>query len=557
MRRESAAPQEAVRRIWLALLALAVILSAGRVFQLRHYGEFVDETVELTTGWLLTKGDTLYGTLFSHHMPLASAIAQAIAWISPTDDAAHFRIGPWLAYLLLAAALARSPFERARPGWGLAAATVFLILISLFGPLVSGQMLLNDTLWGVGFAIFFLQLILPLILGLPVRPGDAVAGGIAVTLAAAGSPLSLFPAAACGAAALLRCRPDGAERRFLKLGLPFVTSALATALVAFLWLTCFGRLSGFIEQVVDFNAEIYSRFLGAQETPGKLLASAVVEWFGYLGVAVRHGFIRGSIDARFALPVLVFCAILGWRTWKKSRGRLPPLSGRLQAMTLSVMVVLAVIVLRLRGGGFRALPFYILVLALGSVFLAESFFSERNRKVLLTLLLVLPFAPLASAAVRHESMTWNVSRREEISGPFAPVADYIRQQTTPDERIAAFPVLTRVYLDALRRPATDSIYFLPWQALWEESRPVDKSTCSQLRSARPRFVVIRSDAIWGEWPWESYGACIDRFVKENYAKLPDERFRGLLWERSDVLADEKSRAVLRSSAGTQGLQPTR
>jgi hypothetical protein len=115
---------------------------------------------------------------------------------------------------------------------------------------------------------------------------------------------------------------------------------------------------------------------------------------------------------------------------------------------------------------------------------------------------------------------------------------YIRSHTGPDERIAVFPAFPRVYLETRRLPAIDSVYFLPWQAMWEASRPFEKSTCAQLQRARPRFVVMVPSTIWGLFPWKDYAAGIDRYVKENYTKLPDARFGGLLWRRSDAVAEE-------------------
>ena len=47
-----------------------------------------------------------------------------------------------------------------------------------------------------------------------------------------------------------------------------------------------------------------------------------------------------------------------------------------------------------------------------------------------------------------------------------------------------------LYLDARRRPATDSIYYFHWQAAWEAERPGRASTCTQLRRSPPRFVFI-------------------------------------------------------------------
>jgi len=121
---------------------------------------------------------------------------------------------------------------------------------------------------------------------------------------------------------------------------------------------------------------------------------------------------------------------------------------------------------------------------------------------------------------------------KEESGTFGAIARYVRTFSREDERFAAFPFPATMYLNARRRPATDSIYYFPWQAAWEAERPERESACAQIRRSPPRFVFIWPVPLWDRFQWgaENWGACIDGFVKARYARLRPEEFDGLLWE---------------------------
>ena len=143
-----------------------------------------------------------------------------------------------------------------------------------------------------------------------------------------------------------------------------------------------------------------------------------------------------------------------------------------------------------------------------------------RRPRLVATIVALVFIPALSAAARHESFRFHEDSRFAADGAWLHVARYVEAHTKPDERIASFPNMPSVYLEARRRPATDSVYYLPWQAAWEKENPSRPSTCAQLRAHAPRFVALQREAnIWGYFPWKDYAACIDAFLNSDYQRV--------------------------------------
>ena len=518
----AAAPSRARSRAATAVLLLAVAASAWRFYRIRNYFEFVDESGENTTAWLISKGETLYRGVFSHHMPLAVIVSTLVASVSPTDVPADFRVTPWVGYVVLALAIAFGPCGRRRPAAGAFAGAAFLALASLLAPLVWGQLALNEVFWGLAFATFLVLLPLPLVFGEAPRPIDAIVGGAAASLSLAGSPVAVLPLMAGGVLsilamprALLRSRAGA----FLAGG-----GAAAACIVAWLWR--FGDFGGFREEVLGFNRHVYARFLGRSNTLAGTVKEAARAWLTLLLHAILDA-IAGNVEALLVPPILVVTALVVFAAFRS-----PGVAGSLRrATTLACLFLVVIFTLRIRGGQFRAIPLYLAILA-GAAVLPWAGNFRRPR--LVASLLVVAFIPVLSTAARHESFTFHEDTRLAAEGAWWHVARYIEEHTGPEERIASYPIMPIVYLESHRRPATDSVFYLPWQAAWEAENPGRPSTCAQLRAHPPRYVALQAGKIWGYFPWDDYAACIDRFLKDEYETVGVPELGGLLLQRKSV-----------------------
>jgi hypothetical protein len=222
------------------------------------------------------------------------------------------------------------------------------------------------------------------------------------------------------------------------------------------------------------------------------------------------------------IVLLVFASFCR-RGYARAPWRAPALASLLSLMFFSLRIV--------RGGDFRAIPLHIATFAAAAILpWAGSFPGPRLVAAILVLLLV----PAFSAAVRHESFRFHEDSRLAADGAWLHAARYIEVHTKPDERIASLPIMPSVYLEARRRPATDSVYYLPWQAAWEAATPGRPSTCAQLRAHPPSFVTFQDGAIWGTYPWKDYASCIDEFLKSNYEPVDLPELGGLLLRRRNT-----------------------
>jgi len=511
------------RRAALLVFAAAVVLSAWRFYRIRNYFDFCDESAETTTAWLVSNGETLYGSVFSHHMPLGVIVSHFVASVSPTDHPAYFRAAPWAAYVLIALTIAFGPCGRRRPVAGAFAGAAFLAVASLLAPLLWGQLALNEVFWGAAFAMFLVLLPLPLLLGEEPRPIDAVVAGAAASLSLAGSPMAAFPLALGFAISVLLT-----SRKLLlsRAGAFFAGGGAAAAFVV-AWLLRFADLAGFREEFLRFNRLFYARFLGNANSPAGMAKVSAVEWGEYLSHAIRDAS-AGNIQALLLPPILVVIALLVFASFRR-RGFA---RGPWQALALASLASLMVVSLRLvRGGEFRAIPLHIATFALAAVLPWTGSF---RRPRLVATIVALVFIPALSAAARHESFRFHEDSRFVADGAWLHAARYIEAHTKPDERIASFPVMPSVYLEARRRPAADSVYYLPWQAAWEAATPGRPSTCAQLRAHPPSFVTLQDGAIWGTYPWKDYASCIDAFLKSDYELVDGPEFGGLLLKRKNA-----------------------
>jgi hypothetical protein len=514
----------------LPVLFLAVVAASGYRFYLaRHLLDFTDENDHTAVGWLLTQGETLYGSLFSHHMPLPYLLAQLLAFAFPDAPASAFRLIPLLAYLLVGVLLVVSPVGRMNRRAGWLAGAAFLVLVSITLPPFLGHLLLMDNLEGCGLAVFLAFITLPALLRIPCRKRDDLVGGLGAGFALAASPMALFPLAAGALPLLTSGLRSREEARALLLRLARIAAGVAAfAIPVALWLVSFGSPRGFVADVFDFNREAYAPFLGAPDgSTLKLLAIGLAEW-------ARLANVPSARDILFlwrSLMAFLFLAAgaLAATAFLASRGAEEPGSKVVRGAVATGELVVLLALSRLRGFEFRALPFLILVLTLGSI--SGGLLLAVRRRLRDAALSGLFVAPIVVFSLLHRTTRVNASAPAPWPPQVAPIAEYIRSHTDPRERIAVFSVSPRLYLEARRHPATDSVFYLPWQARWDEVRTDRPTTCDQLRASRPRFVYYQTQTIWGTFEWSRYGACIDRFVRENYRPLPEPAFQNSLWER--------------------------
>jgi hypothetical protein len=246
-------------------------------------------------------------------------------------------------------------------------------------------------------------------------------------------------------------------------------------------------------------------------------------WRLRLSGAARDAF-RGDPDALLVPPMLVALALLLAACLRRARDERGP-AAVLRAAGLVALSLALFFSLRMRDGGFHALSLHATVAALAVVLpLAGGFRSPRG----IAVAVACAFLPVLLWSARDDSFAFHANDRRASSGALTEAARYVSEHTNANERIAAFPTLPIVYLEAKRRPATDAIFYLPWQAMREDRDPSIVSVCSQLKARPPRYVVLQEATIWNSFAWTSYAYCIDRFLKTAYERVERPELSGLV-----------------------------
>lgn len=495
------------------VFALAAAALFWRLWRLRYEAVWIDESDNVAIGWLLSEGGhRLYDTLFSHHTPLAYLVGHAVALLSPSDDLAHFRLVAPLAYVATGLAFVGAPLAVRSSDRRWLAGALFVAATALLVPVWWGGLLVTDVLWGSAFVVCAASLWLPLCLGLAPGRGRSLLGGAALGLWVSGSLATVYPLVwvALGVAATLAFAPAARAAARAAAG----PAAFGVALVGVLqlgWLLGYGDLGGFFEQAIAFNFAFYGPFQGyAAGGEGVLglwgtgVAATATDWWTALRTLDGR-----SPETWFAPLVLVASAGLGLRA-----ARSLPFAGRARAVaavaaTLALLGVAAS--LRLRGPGFHAAPYYLWVLAATTAWLAGLGDRVRDAAFISAFGVLLGLGWSARVPLRFASNTPTLTH---ALGRIVTTYEYVQEHTTPEQRLLVLNVDPLGYVLARRHPAHRAVFYLPWQAAWERSRP-EPDSCAQVRAAPPPFVLYDPHPVHG-YSWNRYGACFEALLRERY-----------------------------------------
>lgn len=228
------------------------------------------------------------------------------------------------------------------------------------------------------------------------------------------------------------------------------------------WLLKFADIRKIREEVVFFNEEIYSRFAESTSGPIPLLKAAAAGWLSHVRRFPADAR-SGDLGALLLPPVFVLTAAVIWLTvFALARRPRSGLRVRLAAAGAIAGLLGAVLLLRMRGPGFHAIPLHVTIAAAVPLVLVPM--RRSLAAAAATLALILSYVPAAILAVRHPSFSSSANDPRAASPLLYDIATYVREHTSAGERISAFAMPAIVYLQSRRRPATDSIFFLPWQA---------------------------------------------------------------------------------------------
>jgi len=457
----------------------------------RFYEFFWDEDANLTIGWLLSKGWRLHRDVFTHHMAVEYMPSTLLAGLFGNRFVCFraFMILLWAAVSTLVYLLTRRWAAGARP------ALLFAGLGSFWLTYWFGHMMLAESFWGYALLLALVLIGGPFGEGLEPQRRRAAAVGLLLALAASAS-LNCVPACLCLVLWLV-CDP-----RWRAQWLWSAAGAAVWLAMAALWCLRYADCGLIYDQAVRFNFSVYAHYCGYGSG---MLRSAIGEDARYF---LKCFDFSGPSQYFESLLKLALGAWVGSRLWRKEYGR-----------ALWWLVYIPCLKLRSEPTAgtvpFHSAGFFLVAAFLFCRELSAVWARTLGRRALrwgfgLAAAAVLAPTWLASAAlVRPE-------RKYPHGDPDCGAAiAAIGRLTGPEDRIAVFPMASRIYFETGRLPAAPNTCYLPWQAAWPSQH---EQTLASLRVGRPQVVVLQRGPVWGI-PWSEYARDIDDWLSGEYQPM--------------------------------------
>jgi hypothetical protein len=201
-------------------------------------------------------------------------------------------------------------------------------------------------------------------------------------------------------------------------------------------------------------------------------------------------------------------------------------AGAITRILIAVLLFLIAPGLQIRKWVFHNTAYYFYAFFLFSLALQQSLelIKDKRNALKMPLSAVVFALALLPLIAFHDVAWWSEAPNESpVLVEHGEAFDFVRSYTSPDDRVSAFNYCSYFYLFNKRKPAQDSVFYLPWQAEWDANRPESKKLINQLERNRPRVIWFDLyTPVWEEYEWEEYAAEVAVFVSENYT--PHESF---------------------------------
>lgn len=234
------------RSLWFTILCLVLALLAARVVM--YAGAFVDETDNLVTGLLMTRGYILYEDVFSHHFPFPYFWSALVIGLFGKSI---FALRLSMVAFTVGSFGVAAYFSRLRVPIGLAA-----FVWSIIGYIYRGNMVLYSMFSGIAIMVIFTCVLSSILNRNKPSITQLIVISIYAAIAVLSNPLSAYPILCALIFVSLTPRPN--------------TSGLIAAGCICLLLLPYGiyllftnTYAIFVADSISFNSEIYNKYLNA------------------------------------------------------------------------------------------------------------------------------------------------------------------------------------------------------------------------------------------------------------------------------------------------------
>lgn len=480
--------------LWLSLFWVCLGWFIRRFNVAITYLDFGPESEKYLAAILLNQKNKLYQSVVVEDGPLNYLIATVINSLTGTWDISVYRTFFIVLYALPILAVYFSPlFTELRQR--LLSTALFMALLATLAPAWLGQALIYQNVAGLLLVVLLAQYLLPLLLGIKPRPGNAMLAGASYGFCAVTTTSYLIS---------------------MVMGLLLIIYAL--------WRQ---------QPNVDALVRSMSRFLGAAVAAVALVRSWL--WFyddiliqvsaptAVSGLAPLTGLLTldniaspqaiplylTAILVLLSLPLLYshLCRILRWPT------------------TVAVVIGLLGFLLYTNPywlASYHAATFCLLALAWFALMMGLAVTAapwQRYSAIGLWLVCLLSgwYAYYQSLTpqlthINIGALSANQLPKSPNGSDFASVINALSSATEP---MAAYAFLPSQYLFAQRLPASGQFYYLPRHS----NDSVRADVCADLNQQRPRFFVLDRRTAGNSDPFEDYAACMIDFLTKHYTLI--------------------------------------
>lgn len=470
---------------------LFLILSLRHQYFLLNYREFGDESETIVAAGMMAAGLRLYSEIFNHHGPLIFLPGVIVEHLGDFGVIGH-RVFVAILQILAVLLIYKSPVFEFLTQRVLAAVISATIILS-FMPDIFGHMYKYQTVAGIFLMIILSQYTIPSILCPKKLRGWQIVLGVSLLsslpfLAVSYLPISIL-------LLISSCRPE-----FIKAAAAGLALGLTTNL---LFLSVYGSFFGYFAFHIYLNLEILPLYNNSPVGAGLIIralhtATSDLAHFLTLALLLLAAILTAQREPQFP-----------WRTF---------------------LLIAGLLSLLIRGSGFHGMPF--LYSAIPFLLLSLTFIDERNLGVRFVSLGFIALCLLKVSLLLPGDRERITSSQIQLETDFSRLTSSF---TKPEDRIIAYSFQNFQYIAANRLPASGHFFYLPWQEKYNEDPRLGImiDACDDIMRATPKVMLIDQWTVWGNFPWDAYGGCVQDYADANYYQIPETPY----YIRRDLLSN--------------------
>lgn len=492
------------KMIGLSLLTLNCVLG----FVILFWDKFIDEADNLVVGSLMFSGETLYRDIFSHHFPFPYFwMAAVVAVFGKSLFAARLSL---LAFQVAALFIAMKISGR----YMLVGLTA--LLWGILRPFYFGHALFYSSFTGVALFVVLIGILRAFDEDFQPSATHWLSIGLFALIAFLCNPLTIYAITVALAFHLWRQRTSG-----MKAGLVF---AAGLALFA-IWLFATGTFTLFWQSVIEFNAQVYSKYIYAAPVRVIDLLKNAASGLGILNPSLYDLNPFKILDTRYVQldnwlftgflfrAAIITCTVL--------------LLVKRKFSVAAFLYLFAAATLVIAKTSFRAQPFIFTALFAVSAILTNEFGADLSalawrraqqwtRIAILLLAAWMGLRFTSQIYAERNKLSYEVHFKDEEKR-----AAQILKLTCgqPDVLLADYPTGIYSYWFTDLHPASRYLFLWPWVAEVGQDEIIAK-----LRVEELVIVVLENGLVWNQYDTTEYLRPLNDFLNENYRRVGPDTF---------------------------------